>query len=137
MVGPMAQDGEATVTNVQVALLEKQLKALERPPPDRQSFWPVLLVVVGLVAIVGLGLHGYTAFATINRINVNARLETGNPILVFQDIATNGPRVNPAIDSSNRSTYSKALGQFLLDGTAVCFGITLVVAGVFVRANAR
>ena len=36
--------------------------------------------------------------------------------------------VNPAIDTSNRATYTRALEQFLLDGTGMCLGLALVAA---------
>jgi len=94
-----------------------------------------LLVVVGLVAIVGLGLHGYTAYATITRVNDNSRIDTANPAFLFQDVATNGARVGTTVEASSRATYARSLEQFLLDGTGLCIGIVLVVAGVFVRVN--
>jgi hypothetical protein len=96
---------------------------------------PWLLVAVGFLAIVGLGIHGYTAYATIGRINDNSRIETSNPVLLFQDVATNGPRVGSTVEASSRATYARALEQFLLDGTGLCLGIVLVLGAFFVRAN--
>ena len=122
-------------TSFDLALIEQQLERMERPPGARLRVLPWLLVVVGLVAIVGLGIHGYTAYATINRINSNSKIETANPVLLFQDVATNGPRVGTTVEASSRATYARALEQFLLDGTGLTFGIVLVVAGFFVRAN--
>jgi hypothetical protein len=118
-----------------LALIEQQLQRMEQPPTARLRVLPWLLVVVGLVAIVGLGLHGYTAYATITRIDDDSRLETSNPVLLFQDVATNGPRVGGTVEASSRATYTRALEQFLLDGTGLMFGIVLAVAGCFVRAN--
>ncbi len=118
-----------------VALIEQQLELMERPAsgPLRVLAW--LLVVVGLVAIVGLGLHGYTAYATITRVNDNSTINTANPAVLFQDVATNGARVGTTVEASSRAMYARSLEQFLLDGTGLCIGIVLVVAGVFVRVN--
>jgi len=108
----------------------------ERPAVGRRlQVLPWLLIAVGFVVIVGLGMHGYTAFATIARINDASRIDTSNPVLLFQDVATNGPRVGSTVDASSRATYARALEQFLLDGTGLCMGIVLVLAGVFVRVN--
>ena len=44
------------------------VERMERPPvPGPLRVLPWLLIAVGFVAIVGLGLHGYTAFATVAR----------------------------------------------------------------------
>ena len=119
----------------EVSLFEQQLEDMERPRSLRGTRLPWVLVVVGLLAIVGLGIHGYTAYATISRINTSARIDTANPVVMFQDIATNGPRIGATVEASNRSTYSKALEQFLLDGTGLTLGLVLVLAGLFIRAN--
>ena len=112
------------------------LERMERPPaPGPLRVLPWLLIAVGFVVIVGLGMHSYTAFATIARINDASRIDTSNPVLLFQDVATNGPRVGSTVDASSRATYARALEQFLLDGTGLCIGIVLVLAGVFVRVN--
>ena len=108
---------------------------MERPPRTSRAILPWLLVIVGLAAIVGLGIHASLAYATIDRINVNSKIATPDPASLFQDVATNGPRVGSTVEASSRSTYNKALEQFLLDGTIVLVGIVLVVAGVFVRVN--
>jgi hypothetical protein len=92
-------------------------------------------MVVGLLMVVGLAVHGATAYATIARININARIDTPNPVVLFQDVATNGPRVGNTVESSSRATYARALEQFVLDGTGVAFGIVLAIAGLFVKAN--
>ena len=118
-----------------VALIEQQLELMERPASGSLRVLAWLLAVIGLVAIVGLGLHGYTAYATITRVNANSRIDTANPAFLFQDVATNGPRVGTSVEASSRATYARALEQFLLDGTGLCLGIVLVVAGVFVRVN--
>jgi cellobiose-specific phosphotransferase system component IIC len=119
----------------EASLIEQQLEAMERPRDARATRLPWVLVVVGLLAIVGLGIHGYTAYATIARINSAARIDSANPIAMFQDIATDGPRIGATVEASQRSTYSKALEQFLLDGTGLTLGLVLVLAGLFIRAN--
>ena len=119
----------------EASVIEQQLEAMERPRSARATRLPWVLVVVGVLAIVGLGIHGYSAYATIARINGNARIDTANPIVMFQDIATNGPRIGATVEASQRSTYSKALEQFLLDGTGFALGLVLVLAGLFIRAN--
>jgi hypothetical protein len=119
----------------EVSLFEQQLEAMERPRNARATRLPWVLVVVGVLTIVGLGIHGYSAYATIARINTPARIDTANPIVMFQDIATNGPRIGATVEASNRSTYNKALEQFLLDGTGFALGLVLVLAGLFIRVN--
>jgi hypothetical protein len=94
-----------------------------------------LLVVAGVIAIAGFGFQGYTAYATIARVDVTSKIATPNPVLMLQDVATNGPRVGPTVDPSNRATYTKALEQFVLGGTGLCLGLTVSLAGLFVRAN--
>ncbi len=118
-----------------LALIEQQLERMERPPGARLRVLSWLLVIVGLVAMVGLGIHGSTAYTTIARINVSSRIETANPGVLFQDVATNGPRVGSTVEASSRATYARALEQFLLDGTGLISGLVLVVAGFFVRVN--
>jgi hypothetical protein len=119
----------------EASLIEQQLEAMERPRADRAMRLPWVLVVVGVLAVVGLGIPGYTAYATIARINSSAKIDTANPFVMFQDIATNGPRIGATVEASQRSTYSKALEQFLLDGTGLALGLVLVLAGLFIRAN--
>jgi hypothetical protein len=121
--------------DMSLELVEQQLERMERPQSTRAPVLPWLLIVVGLLAIIGPGIHGYIAYATIDRINVNSRIETANPALLFQDVATNGPRVGSTVEASSRGTYARALEQFLLDGTGLCVGLVVVVAGFFVRAN--
>src|SRR5258708_29354393 len=103
-------------------LIEQELDRLERPGAPLRVL-PRLLVLVGLVVVVGLGVHGYTAYATIARINVNSKIETANPVLLFQDVATNGPRLGSTVEASSRVTYARALEQFLLDRTGLLVGI--------------
>jgi hypothetical protein len=138
---PMAltrKDGRATEVaeaGLDVMLLEQQLEALERPPDAKKPSWPWLLVVVGALLIAGLSVHGYTAYATLVRIDTNSKVDSPNPFLRFQDIATNGPRVGSTIETSSRSTYTRSLEQFVLDGTGIGVGLVLIVAGFFIRAN--
>ena len=128
-------DGTRATAELEVLLIEQQLEAMERSVSAEKPRWPWLLVIAGLVVVVGLGIHAYTALGTIGRVNANSRIDTPNVLVLFQDLATNGPRVPPNVESSSRNTYSRALTQFVLDGTGVCIGITLVVGGLFVRAN--
>jgi hypothetical protein len=101
------------------------------------SRWPSLLVIGGLFVIVGLGVHGYTAYATIARINLSSKIETPNPLVLFQDVATNGPRVGGTVETTSRAAYGKSLEQYVLDGTGVTLGFVLVVGGLFVSVNSR
>jgi len=128
-------DGARATAELEDLLIEQQLDALERSVSAEKPRWPWLLVVAGLVVVVGLGVHAYAAMGTIGRVNTNSKIDTPNALVLFQDLATNGPRVPPSIESSSRNTYSRALTQFVLDGTGVCLGITLVVGGLFIRAN--
>ena len=128
-------DGTRATAELEVLLIEQQLEAMERSVSAEKPRWPWLLVIAGLVVVVGLGIHAYTALGTISRVNASSRMDTPNALVLFQDLATNGPRVPPNVESSSRNTYSRALTQFVLDGTGVCIGITLVVGGLFVRAN--
>jgi hypothetical protein len=114
---------------------ERDLEALERPNETRSRRWPWLFVVAGLIVIVGLALHAYGAYTAIAHLDAASKLETRNPVLLFQDLATNGPRVSSGLESSSRATYTRTLEQFVLDGTGVCLGLVLVVAGLFVRFN--
>jgi hypothetical protein len=124
-----------SMADMELSLLEQQLQAMERPPRARQPLWPWLLVLAALLLIGGLGAHGSTAYATIARVDGNSNIVTANPVMLFQDVATNGPRVGSAVEASSRATYTKALEQFVLDGTGMLLGLVLAAAGVFVRAN--
>jgi hypothetical protein len=115
--------------------IEQQLAAMEHAASAQKPRWPWLLVIGGLVMVVGLGAHAYTAFETIDRINASSKIGTPNALALFQDLATNGPRVPPSVESSSRNAYGRAVTQFVLDGTGACIAITLVIGGLFVRAN--
>jgi len=116
-------------------LIEQQLERLERPQTTRAPVLPWLLVAVGLLAVIGTAIHGYIAYTTIDRVNVSSRIDTPNPVVLFQDAATNGPRVGSTVEANSRAAYTRALEQFILDGTGLCLGLVVVLAGVFVRAN--
>ena len=134
----MTRDGSVAVETAELEanLLERQLHAMERPADGQRSVWAwAVVVVLGVLLVVGLGIHGYTAYATIARINVNSRIETPNAVVLFQDVATNGPRVGATVESSSRATYTKALEQFLLDGTGLLLGVVVAICGVFIRLN--
>jgi hypothetical protein len=133
----MAQNADVgpATAELEIALIEQQLDSLEGAVTASRPGWPWLLVVVGFVAVLGLGAHGYFAFASIDRIDASSKIVTPNPIVLFQDLATNGPRVPANVEASSRNTYSRALSQFILDGTGVCLGLVLAIAGLFVRAN--
>ncbi len=135
--GAMAQvgsDGTADA-NLQRILLEQQIEAMERPPNGKQPVWPWVLVIAGAVAMVAFGVYGSTAYATIARIDGPSNIVTANPVMMFQDVATNGPRVGSTVESSSRASYTRALEQFVLDGTGLILGFVLAVGGLFVRAN--
>jgi hypothetical protein len=93
------------------------------------------VVGVGLIAAIGLAAHAAGAYATIDRINQRARISTANAVLLFQDVATNGPRPAGSIDPTIRGEYTRALTQYVLDGTGVCIGLGLAFAGVMIRLN--
>jgi len=112
-----------------------QVEAMERPASQRQPRWPWWLVIAALLGTTALGAHAEMAYATLARIDGSSNIATANPIIMFQDVATNGPRVGGTVEASSRATYTKALEQFLLDGTGILLGLVLAVAGVFVRAN--
>jgi hypothetical protein len=126
----MARDTDAAVE-----LIEERLDALERGSTAGGARWPWLLVVGGAVVMIGLGLHAYTAFATIDAINARSKLDTPNPVVLFQDLATNGPRVPASVEATSRNAYGRALTQLVLDGTGLCLSLTVAFAGVFVLAN--
>ncbi len=127
--------GERCGAGTTAEVIEQQLEALERGSGVNSPRWPWLLIVLGVVVVFGLGVHGYTAFATIDGINGRSRLETPNPVVLFQDLATNGPRVPASVEASSRNTYGRALSQFVLDGTGLCLGFILAFAGLFIRVN--
>ena len=128
-------DRARATADLEVLLIEQQLDEMERSVSAGPPRWSWLVVIAGLLVVVGLGIHASTALGTINRVNTNSKIETPNALVLFQDLATNGPRVPPSVESSSRNTYSRALTQFVLDGTGVCLGIALLVGGVFIRAN--
>ena len=128
-------DGAQATAELEVLLVEQQLDEMERSVSAGPPRWSWLVVIAGLLVVVGLGIHASTALGTINRVNTNSKIETPNALVLFQDLATNGPRVPPTVESSSRNTYSRALTQFVLDGTGVCLGLTLIVGGLFIRAN--
>ena len=39
------------------------------------------------------------------------------------------------VENSQRSNYTKALEQYVLDGTVVTLGIAIALAGLFIRLN--
>jgi hypothetical protein len=130
------RDGEVALDapRLERARLEQQLQEMERPPRGESRLaW--LLIVLGLVTVVGLSAHAYSAYSTIARIDVTARIATANPLALFQDVATNGPRLGSTVDSASRRTYTQALEQFVLDGTGVGVGVALVLSGFFIRLN--
>lgn len=130
-------DGTRATAELERLLIEQQLEEMERSVSARPPRWSWLVVIAGLLVVVGLGVHAYSALRTIDRVNTSSKIETPNALVLFQDLATNGPRVPLTVESSSRNTYSRALTQFVLDGTGVCLGFTLIVAGVLVRANSQ
>ena len=70
--------------------------------------------------IDGSGKVGITAFAVE---------QIGD--IVFVEL----PAVGSTVEASSRATYTRALEQFVLDGTGLILGFVLGVAGLFARAN--
>lgn len=125
----MATDGRTATLDAQ-----RQVVALERTATGGLR-WAWVLVALGLALMLGAGAHAYSAYTTIARINIPAQINTPNPLGLFQDITTNGPRVGNTIENSQRANYTKALEQYVLDGTVVAFGLALLLAGLFIRLN--
>jgi hypothetical protein len=128
-------DGSVGTAELERSMIEAQLEKLEGSVAPRPPGWAWSLIVLGLVAVVGLGIHAYTAYTIIAQVNTISHLDTGNPLMLFQDLATNGPRVTAAIDANSRNAYSRALTQYVLDGTGVCLGVALAFTGLFIRLN--
>ena len=57
--------------------------------------WTWILVGVGLIAAIGLAAHAAGAYATIDRVDQSARINTANAVLLFEDVATNAPIMPP------------------------------------------
>jgi hypothetical protein len=127
-----AADAAGPVDFERSVVLE-QLESLEQRP--RKPRWAWVLIALGLVAVVGLTYHGYTAYTSIDAINGRSKIETPNPAALFQEVATNGPRVGSTVENSSRATYGKALEQFVLDGTGMLLGVAVLVGGLLVRLN--
>jgi hypothetical protein len=125
----VATDGHTATLDVQ-----RQVVALERTATGGLR-WAWLLVALGLAVMLGAGAHGYTAYTTIARIDIPAQINTPNPFGLFQDITTNGPRVGNTVENSQRANYTKALEQYVLDGTVVALGLAVALAGLFIRWN--
>lgn len=93
----------------------------------------VVLAVLGCLVIFATAVHGYNAYTSVASMNDAARLTTPNPLVLFDDVTTNGVRVDNAIDARSRSAYTEALNQFVLDGTALCLALVVVSGGLFLR----
>ena len=117
------------------ALVEQQLQSLERAVAPRPPGWAWILVGLGFVLAIGLAAHAATAYMSIDRINQISHIDTLNPVLLFQELATNGPRVSANVDSTNRGLYGRVLTQYVVDGTGICIGLALAFAGLFIRIN--
>lgn len=128
-------DGSIATAELERSLIELQLEKLEGSVAPRPPGWAWTLIVLGLIAAVGLSVHAFIAYITIANVNALSHLSTGNPLALFQDLATNGPRVTAAIDANSRNVYSRALTQYVLDGTGIGLGVALAIAGLFIRLN--
>jgi hypothetical protein len=98
-------------------------------------WWPWLFIVVGLALTIGTAAHASTAYAAIATMDAASKVDTPNPLFLFNDATSSGIRVNNQVDPRNRGAYADALTQLVLDGTGVCIGIVLTAAGLFVRLN--
>jgi hypothetical protein len=108
---------------------------MERAVAPRPPGWSWFLVGLGLAVALALAVHAVGAYMAIDRIDQNSNIPTGNVVALFQDLATNGPRVPSNVDSSSRGAYSQAVVRYVLDGTGICIGLALAFAGVFIRVN--
>jgi hypothetical protein len=124
-----------TLSTTEAAHIEQQLEVMERAVAPRPPTWAWILVVLGFVVAIGLAAHAATVYVTIDRVNQISRLDTLNPVLLFQELATNGPRVSANVDSTNRGLYGRALTLYVVDGTGICIGLVLAFAGLFIRIN--
>jgi hypothetical protein len=127
----MAHDGLAASIRA-----ERRLESLESAIAGGMR-WAWVLVAAGLVLMLAAGVHGSTAYGVIMRIDAPANIATPNPLALFQDVATLGPRVGNAVETNQRRTYAQALEQFVVDGAGVSLGIALVAGGLFVLGNER
>jgi hypothetical protein len=128
-------DGSVGTTELEQSMIETQLLKLEGSVAPRAPGWAWGLLVVGVIAVLGLSVHAFSVYGTIARVNDISRLGTPNPITLFQELATNGPRVSASIDANSRNLYGRALTQYVLDGTGICLGLALAVTGLFIRLN--
>jgi hypothetical protein len=119
----------------EATLVEQQLQKMEQAVAPRPPGWAWILVGLGLLMAIGLGAHAATAYMTIDHVNQISHLPTLNPVLLLQDLGTNGTRVSANVDGNSRGVYGKALTQYVLDGTGVCLGIALAFGGLFIRLN--
>lgn len=116
-------------------MIERELETLERSVAPRPPTWAWSLVVVGFVVAIALAAQAVSSYTAIARINAISHLETPNPMELFQELATNGPRVTAAVDANSRGAYGQALTHYVLDGTGICLAIALAFAGLFIRIN--
>jgi hypothetical protein len=128
-------DGSIATAELEQSMIETQLEKLERSVAPRPPAWAWALVIIGIVAALALTVHAFTVYLTISHVLDISRLDTPNPLALFQELATNGPRVSSSIDGNSRNLYGRALTQYVLDGTGICLGIALAVAGLFIRVN--
>jgi len=85
--------------------------------------------------MLATAVHGYSAYSVVSDMDGAARLEQRNPLVLFDEVTTNGVQVNSAIDARARGAYTQALNQFVLDGTGVCLAIVLIGGGAFLRLS--
>lgn len=91
------------------------------------------LVLLGSALMLLLGWQGFGAYAAIQDMDIAARVDTPNPVLLFDSLTTAGINVNSQIDARSRGDYTRALERFVLSGTGVLLGIVFVAGGVFLR----
>ena len=136
MVAQLRRDQDTrTATELEVVLLARAARAIGAAAGHGQT---CLAVAAGHPGCGGHGRPGPSWLRRVhdvNRINVSSHIATDNPLVLFQDVATNGPRVGSTRRDQQPRDVSRALEQFVLDGTGVCLGSCCVVAGLFVRAN--
>ena len=81
---------------------------MERAVAPRPPGWAWLLVGLGFVLAIGLAAHAATQYVAIDRINQASHIDTLNPVLLFQELATNGPRVSANVDSTPTNSARRA-----------------------------
>ena len=90
-----------------------------------------LLVIAGALLVLVFGWSGYGAYQSVVAMDVAAGVETPNVLALFDDLTSNGIRINNQVDARFRGAYGAALEQFVLNGTGALLGFVLAGGGVY------